>query len=311
MLLLIQQLFKMMGESLEVINYNFIDQKRDFIYFNQYFKSKNSLHIDNILKLSNDALQSYCYIHNINLMDALLYKSIISKSFEPINIFINNYKGELLSLIYTYRYSLYEFIPIIEMFANKFNYELNLQFQPKHFIGDKYNLNEMPIKQEFISTFTKLYSPQLYEYQFEAITTAITKKSKNDFGMIITAPTGAGKSLTYLIPSIIFACKRMRSILIYPTKALANDQLNSIARIQNELLKIGYSFRIAIYDGDTPSLKASFSRKKKMFSYLDVKLCEFCSIKSIYCILVAKATVVENNLILSILCSKCNFSMNI
>jgi DEAD/DEAH box helicase domain-containing protein len=91
----------------------------------------------------------------------------------------------------------------------------------------------------------------LYDYQEKAY-----ESISSGHNTIITAPTGLGKTEAFLLPimeSIFYSepnpLKRRGpfAIFIYPTKALAKDQLD---KIRNYGYKSG--IRTGIYDGDTP-----------------------------------------------------------
>ncbi|NPA98249.1 MAG: DEAD/DEAH box helicase [Crenarchaeota archaeon] len=87
---------------------------------------------------------------------------------------------------------------------------------------------------------------RLYRFQYEAI-----KKIMDGYNVVIVAGTGTGKTEAFLIPLIKLGLEtRMKpvSLLLYPTKALARDQL---ARIHGVLGFGGVT--AAVYDGDTPS----------------------------------------------------------
>lgn len=66
---------------------------------------------------------------------------------------------------------------------------------------------------------------------------------------IVTTGTASGKSLAFTLPVLeaIADDPRSRAILLYPTKALAQDQARSLAAYRLPGL------RAAIYDGDTPT----------------------------------------------------------
>ncbi|MCX8163388.1 MAG: DEAD/DEAH box helicase [Candidatus Micrarchaeota archaeon] len=83
---------------------------------------------------------------------------------------------------------------------------------------------------------------KFYKYQKEAIEKILANKN-----VIIMAPTAAGKTECYLIPSINAARKGKRSLLIYPTKALATDQLKRFKEFSI------FGIKTEIYDGDTPA----------------------------------------------------------
>ncbi|MET1160803.1 MAG: DEAD/DEAH box helicase [Thermoprotei archaeon] len=87
---------------------------------------------------------------------------------------------------------------------------------------------------------------RLYKFQWEAF-----KKILDGRNVVITAGTGTGKTEAFLLPILkkVYEEKRVnpRAILVYPTKALARDQLKRIDTY------IGYGYySAAVYDGDTP-----------------------------------------------------------
>ena len=86
---------------------------------------------------------------------------------------------------------------------------------------------------------------RLYRFQWEAI-----KYILDGYNTVIASGTGTGKTEAFLIPLIakgIDRYKKPNALLLYPTKALARDQLKRI----NEITGFGY-ISTAIYDGDTP-----------------------------------------------------------
>ena len=90
---------------------------------------------------------------------------------------------------------------------------------------------------------------RIYIHQNEVIHKL--RKGKN---VIITTPTASGKTLAFSIPIYekLGQNKDATALYIYPTKALANDQLKFIKEFEN-LSNI--SFNCQIYDGDTPNHK--------------------------------------------------------
>src|SRR5512137_1749568 len=96
---------------------------------------------------------------------------------------------------------------------------------------------------------------RLYTHQCEAIN-ACAKGSN----VIITTPTASGKTLAFNIPvfSRLSADGDARALYIYPTKALANDQLATLERLARDT---GIRAKSAIYDGDTPQSKRAAIRE--------------------------------------------------
>lgn len=86
---------------------------------------------------------------------------------------------------------------------------------------------------------------RLYEFQWDAYQ-AITGGGRHT---VIMAGTGVGKTEAFLLPLISLMDKEgVKVMIMYPTKALARDQL---LRMQRYLSAINVS--VMPYDGDTPS----------------------------------------------------------
>ena len=79
--------------------------------------------------------------------------------------------------------------------------------------------------------------------------------------VIITTPTASGKTLAFNLP--IFEALHDRpkatALYLYPTKALANDQLKAIRDLEEGT---GIAAAGAIYDGDTPSSRRPLIRER-------------------------------------------------
>lgn len=83
----------------------------------------------------------------------------------------------------------------------------------------------------------------LYSHQAEAIQAAW------EGTVIVTTGTASGKSLCFNVPTldVLLRDPRARALYLYPTKALAQDQMRALSSIAPS-----DSVRPAIYDGDTP-----------------------------------------------------------
>lgn len=88
---------------------------------------------------------------------------------------------------------------------------------------------------------------RLYKFQYEAY-----KRILNGENTVISAGTGMGKTEAFLLPILKHISEHRganpRAMILYPTKALARDQVN---RFRDYLVYPAISF--GIYDGDTPS----------------------------------------------------------
>src|SRR4030042_1809042 len=106
---------------------------------------------------------------------------------------------------------------------------------------------------------------KLYSHQTDALYAVL-----NGENVIVSTPAASGKTLCFNIPVVnsIIQDKNSRALYIYPTKALAQDQILKIARFRDDfpnneqLYKSGYYFTMQIggrnivfgkYEGPTPA----------------------------------------------------------
>jgi DEAD/DEAH box helicase domain-containing protein len=91
---------------------------------------------------------------------------------------------------------------------------------------------------------------QLYTHQADAIRYALDRKN-----VVIVTPTASGKTLCYNAPVLqaILADSSSRALYLFPTKALAQDQLAELHQMA-ELVgaEQGGDIGVFTYDGDTP-----------------------------------------------------------
>src|SRR5213078_2459863 len=87
---------------------------------------------------------------------------------------------------------------------------------------------------------------RLYTHQAEAAEAVHAGKN-----VVIVTPTASGKTLCYNLPvlDLLLRDPEARAIYLYPTKALAEDQLHEF---QTAATEIGGDLRAFTYDGDTP-----------------------------------------------------------
>ncbi|MEJ2291854.1 MAG: DUF1998 domain-containing protein [Deinococcales bacterium] len=79
--------------------------------------------------------------------------------------------------------------------------------------------------------------------------------------VVVATPTASGKSLVYQLPTLDAAAAGRASLYLYPTKALAHDQLGRLHAMADRLgLDLGAD-GIACYDGDTPTARRARVRE--------------------------------------------------
>jgi DEAD/DEAH box helicase domain-containing protein len=97
----------------------------------------------------------------------------------------------------------------------------------------------------------------LYTHQAEAVNSA--RKGKN---VMVSTSSASGKTLCYNIPVLeaILTEPRSRALYLFPTKALAQDQLRGLRELFSySLLRLD---EFATFDGDTPQAERAEIRKR-------------------------------------------------
>jgi DEAD/DEAH box helicase domain-containing protein len=86
-------------------------------------------------------------------------------------------------------------------------------------------------------------------YSHQASTAELVRQGKN---VVVVTPTASGKTLCYNLPVVnaVLENTDVRALYLFPTKALAQDQL---AELQDLAKRLDDTFGVFTYDGDTPS----------------------------------------------------------
>lgn len=111
------------------------------------------------------------------------------------------------------------------------------------------------VDDRFVKEFCQKKGIRLYSHQALAIEKILNKEH-----VCLSTPTSSGKTLCYHIPIIksLLQNDKAKSLLIYPLKALAQDQK---VKLRENLELISPFFNCEIYDGDTLSTKRVKIRK--------------------------------------------------
>jgi DEAD/DEAH box helicase domain-containing protein len=116
------------------------------------------------------------------------------------------------------------------------------------------NLVKLPdLHPELAEALHKMGASRLYSHQLEAY-----ERVRVGENVVVATATASGKSLCYKIPAFqnAFGRAKSRAIFLYPTKALAQDQLGKVQAFKLR------GVRPATYDGDTPhALRADIRRR--------------------------------------------------
>ena len=133
------------------------------------------------------------------------------------------------------------------------------------------NKKELVLHPEVIDAYQHIKS--FYKYQEEGITKIIAElKNKEGIVNIISIRTAGGKTETFTVPILNYCYEHLdkigtKSIIFYPTKALANDQASRIFKnlyFLNQILKKKEKRQITmgIYHGD---IKKKYNEEKEVW----------------------------------------------
>jgi DEAD/DEAH box helicase domain-containing protein len=103
------------------------------------------------------------------------------------------------------------------------------------------------IRPELVQAYRQKGIEQLYSHQAEA-----AERVHRGDNVVIVTPTASGKTLCYnlSILNAVLENPDARALYIFPTKALAQDQLSELQDLGG---RVGDKFGVFTYDGDTPS----------------------------------------------------------
>jgi len=104
--------------------------------------------------------------------------------------------------------------------------------------------------------YLKKKNLELYNHQAET-----AEAMGAGVNVIITTPTASGKTLAYTVPIFreMIRDPGATALFLYPTKALANDQLKVLREMEKAT---GIDARPAVYDGDTPASRRPGIRER-------------------------------------------------
>ncbi|NWF77010.1 MAG: DEAD/DEAH box helicase [Chloroflexi bacterium] len=133
--------------------------------------------------------------------------------------------------------------------------------------GPRYGKLDKPIHPELQACLKYLSISALYSHQAKALNAISAGKN-----VIIATPSASGKTLCYQLATLeaLLRDKNSRALYIFPTKALAQDQLRSLKQILSDLSLRAPTSRgeaisprdAATFDGDTPQSERANIRKQ-------------------------------------------------
>jgi DEAD/DEAH box helicase domain-containing protein len=105
-----------------------------------------------------------------------------------------------------------------------------------------------PLSPAIAALLRRLEIPRLYHHQVASLAHA-----RADQDVVVATGTASGKSLAYHLPVLerLLADPRATALYLFPTKALAQDQLQGIERWAALAPELAPVLRAGVYDGDT------------------------------------------------------------
>lgn len=115
----------------------------------------------------------------------------------------------------------------------------------------RYSDPEEPLPREIIERFERVGIARLYAHQARSFDVARRGRS-----IMIATGTASGKTLCYNIPVLeaLLADRRARALYLFPTKALAQDQMKALAKLEFP--------PAAVVDGDASAKLRTWARRE-------------------------------------------------
>src|SRR5438105_2815705 len=128
----------------------------------------------------------------------------------------------------------------------------------RHFPAREAQWADFPswVHPDLVSAYAEKGISRLYTHQAEAAEAVHAEKN-----VVIVTPTASGKTLCYNLPVLNATLENSdsRALYLFPTKALAQDQL---AELHNLNQRLDHCFGVFTYDGDTPADARKAIREK-------------------------------------------------
>ncbi len=119
----------------------------------------------------------------------------------------------------------------------------------------RYGRLRRPLPKPLQKALKEIGASRLYTHQAQAINAVRDGRS-----VILATSTASGKTLAYNVPVLeaVLNDWKARALYLFPTKALAQDQMRALRQLTRQLGDIGFG----TYDGDTPKGKRSRLRRQ-------------------------------------------------
>lgn len=109
---------------------------------------------------------------------------------------------------------------------------------------------ERPLDASLVRLLASRGIERLYSHQVAALEAARAQRD-----LVVVTGTASGKTLCYNLPILeaALADSQARALYLFPTKALAQDQLKGLLELVGDDRELAAAIRPGVYDGDTPT----------------------------------------------------------
>jgi DEAD/DEAH box helicase domain-containing protein len=143
--------------------------------------------------------------------------------------------------------------PLVSALRSRLDYVVSYRALPRSEPPEGSSPSDLPLRAALRSALDAAGIHRLYAFQEQAIGAILEGED-----VVIVAPTGSGKTEAFTLPLLEKVAPpagevglgrdgRVIALVVYPTKALARDQLPKIRRLADSV-----NVRVGIFDGDTP-----------------------------------------------------------
>lgn len=114
----------------------------------------------------------------------------------------------------------------------------------------RFSVPKRPLPEPLVRLLSARGIEQLYSHQVSALEAA-----REGQDLVVVTGTASGKTLCYNLPILeaALADTNARALYLFPTKALAQDQLKGLLELVGDDPQLAAAIRPGVYDGDTPT----------------------------------------------------------
>ncbi len=124
----------------------------------------------------------------------------------------------------------------------------HVEILPEH--AGRFGEPQQPLPEPLVRLLASRGIERLYSHQVAALEAA-----RDGHDLVVVTGTASGKTLCYNLPILeaALADPNARALYLFPTKALAQDQLKGLLELVGDDAELAAAIRPGVYDGDTPT----------------------------------------------------------